>query len=116
MLFKYFFLNATSWASWFHLSFLEVRDVRTLFLSKKRIAYLAITVILLLPLLSTGCACFSISLIGKTRALDETVVSGKGKDKILLMDISGVLSAEEKGGFLPFQKEASIVSRIREEL
>ena len=90
--------------------------MRKLFLSKKRIAYLAITIILLLPLLSTGCACFSISLIGKTRALDETVVSGKGKDKILLMDISGVLSAEEKGGFLPFQKEASIVSRIREEL
>ena len=90
--------------------------MRTLFLFKKRIFYLAITIIPFLTLLSVGCACFSISLIEKTKALDETVISGKGRDKILLMDISGVLSNKEKQSLLPFQKELSIVSRIREEL
>jgi len=90
--------------------------VRTLFFLKKRIVHLIITIILLLPLFSVGCAFFSISLVGKTKALSETVISGRGKDKILLMDISGILSTREKGGLLSFQKEVSIVSRIREEL
>jgi protease-4 len=71
---------------------------------------------MMLFFLSAGCTCFSVPLIEKERAFDETVVSGEGKNKILLMDISGVLSTKEKGGLLPFQKEASIVSRVREEL
>jgi protease-4 len=90
--------------------------MRTLSLLKDRIVYLPITIILLLFLLSCACACFSLSLIEKTQALDEKVISGKGRDRILLMDVSGVLSNEEKGGLLSFQKEVSIVSRIREEL
>ena len=90
--------------------------MRILFLLRKRIVYLTLTIILFLSLLSAGCACFSISLIEKTKALDETVISGKGRDKILLMDISGILSTKERDGLLSFQKEASIVSRIREEL
>jgi len=90
--------------------------MKTLFMFKKRIFYPTITITLFLTLFSVGCACFSISLIEKTKALDETVISGKGRDKILLMDISGVLSNKGKQSFLPFQKELSIVSRIREEL
>ena len=90
--------------------------MKILCLVKEQKSYLAIMIVLFLSLLSAGCTCFSIPLMEKERSLDETVVSGKGKDKILLMDISGVLSTKEKGGRLPFQKEASIVSRVREEL
>jgi len=50
------------------------------------------------------------------KSLDETVITGKGKNKIILMDVSGVLSTKEKGSLLSFQKEVSIVSRVREEL
>jgi len=90
--------------------------MKKLFLAKEQESYLAITMILFLLVLSAGCTCFSIPLVEKELSLDETVISGKGKDKILLMDISGVISSKEKGGMLPFQKEASIVSRVREEL
>lgn len=63
-----------------------------------------------------GCTCFSIPLLEQTKEFDETVVSGKGRDKILLIDVSGVLSTGEKGGLNPFREEVSIVSRIQEEL
>jgi len=63
-----------------------------------------------------GCTCFSIPLMERDRELDETVVSGKGRDKILLMDISGTISSREKRGAISFRSEDSIVSRVREEL
>lgn len=63
-----------------------------------------------------GCTCFSIPLMDQVRELDETVVSGKGRDKILLMDISGTISSREKRGVLSFRSEDSPVSRVREEL
>jgi len=70
--------------------------------------------VLCMVLLTAGCACFSLSLVEKTQPLGETVISGKGKDKILLLDISGVLTTKGKDGM--FQQEASIVSRVREDL
>ena len=86
------------------------------FLFKKRMTCLMIACVLCMVLLTAGCACFSLSLVEKPQSLDETVISGKGKDKILLVDISGVLSTKGKCGLFPFQQEASIVSRVREEL
>ncbi|MCK5187298.1 MAG: signal peptide peptidase SppA, partial [Deltaproteobacteria bacterium] len=88
----------------------------TIFLVNERKTYLAITTILFLLVLSAGCTCFSIPVMERERSLGETVVSGEGKDKILLIDISGVISSKERGGMLPFQKESSIVSRVHEEL
>jgi len=75
-----------------------------------------ITTTCLFVFLIAGCTCFSIPLVEKTQSLDETVISGKGRDKVLLIDVSGILSAEEKGGTFSFRKDASIVARIREEL
>jgi len=75
-----------------------------------------ITTTCLFAFLIAGCTCFSIPLAEKTQSLDETVISGKGRDKVLLIDVSGILSAEEKGGTFSFRKDASIVARIREEL
>jgi len=63
-----------------------------------------------------GCTCFSIPLMERDRDLDETIVSGKGRDKILLLDISGTISSKEKRGGFPFKAEDSLVSRVREEL
>lgn len=90
--------------------------MKKLFLVNGQKSYLAITIILFLLVLSAGCTCFSIPVMERERSLGETVVSGEGKDKILLIDISGVISTKERGGMLPFQKESSIVSRVREEL
>jgi len=76
----------------------------------------SVTTICLFAFFIAGCTCFSIPLVERTQSLDETVISGKGRDKILLIDISGVLSTDERDGVFSFQKEASIVARIREEL
>ncbi len=46
----------------------------------------------LLVLLLSGCAGLNISLLPKTEALDEKVLEGEGKEKILLIDLDGVIS------------------------
>jgi len=84
--------------------------------AKVRKSYPGKILVLLVALVCAGCTCFSIPLVDRARSLDETVVAGKGKDKIVLIDISGVLSSKEKRGLLALQQEASIVARIREEL
>ena len=81
-----------------------------------RKSYRGTALVLLIALVCAGCTCFSIPLVDRERSLEETVVAGKGKDKIVLIDISGVLSSKEKKGLLAFQQEASIVARVREEL
>ncbi len=72
--------------------------------------------ILLLALLTmTGCV--SQGLFPKIGPLEETVVSGKGGDKVLLMDISGVLTSSRPSGFIDqFIDRPSLPARIKEEL
>ncbi|MBW7956404.1 MAG: signal peptide peptidase SppA [Deltaproteobacteria bacterium] len=48
--------------------------------------------------------------------LSEKVVGGKGDDKVLLLDISGMLTDEKPGGVLGFETEPNLTARIREEL
>ena len=80
-----------------------------------RKGYVTRTLTLVSILFLAGCTCFSIPLMQREGKLEETVVSGKGKDKILLVDISGVISSKERRGGL-FQGQSSMVSRLREEL
>ena len=44
-------------------------------------------------------ACVTINLPPGPGTLEEHKVSGTGKDKVLLMDISGVISSDNKDGF-----------------
>lgn len=84
-------------------------------LPSDRRGYVKTILILMSILFLAGCTCFSIPLMQREGKLEETVVSGKGKDKILLVDISGVISSKEQGRGL-FGERASMVSRVREEL
>ncbi|MEK7870750.1 MAG: signal peptide peptidase SppA [Nitrospirota bacterium] len=54
----------------------------------------------------------SVNLIAPVEPLKEKRISGKGKDKILLVDVSGVISGEEEG----LGGEPGLVERIKEEL
>ncbi len=65
---------------------------------------------------SLGCTFVSISLISPVEPLKETTVSGSGKDKILIIDISGIISEEGKSSLVGLSGEPDIVTRIREEL
>lgn len=66
--------------------------------------------------LSTGCAYVSIPLRQGVEPLEEKTLTGKGKNKILLVDISGVITEQEKKSFAGFGKEVGDVARIKEEL
>jgi protease-4 len=52
----------------------------------------------------------------RPRPLTEQVVSGSGTAKILLMDLTGVISSEERAGPLGFGRRESTVSRVQAEL
>ncbi|MGQ3683523.1 MAG: signal peptide peptidase SppA [Candidatus Loosdrechtia sp.] len=64
-----------------------------------------------------GCTLISISLIPPLGPLEETTVAGTGRDKILVIDISGIISSGRgKDGFASLSEKPDIVSRVREEL
>ena len=68
-------------------------------------------------LLLQGCTLVNIDLQPRIHPLKEETVEGKGKAKILLMDVSGVLSDESTGPLLgSAPPRVPIVARVREEL
>src|SRR5262245_59041138 len=68
-------------------------------------------------LLLTGCTVLSIDLQPRIRPLDEETVEGKGTAKILLMDLSGVLSDETLSLSLTTPPpRVPILARVQEEL
>jgi protease IV len=71
----------------------------------------------MLAALLQGCSLISIDLQPRIQGLEEETVEGKGKAKILLMDVSGVLSDETSGFVLGNPPpRVPIVARVREEL
>src|SRR2546426_6628328 len=73
---------------------------------------LSIIVTALLALVAAGC--ITISLFPQAMPLREKTVQGTAADKILMMDISGVIS--EKGSSNPLSESEDLVARIKEEL
>ena len=57
--------------------------------------------------------CITVNLPPGPAALQEYKVSGEGKDKILLMEVSGVISSESREGFYTYP---SLLATIKEEL
>lgn len=65
----------------------------------------------------SGCSLISVSLTPSVGPLQETTVTGTGKDKVLIIDISGIISEEDgKRGFASLSEEPDIVTRVKEEL
>ncbi|MBI5795140.1 MAG: S49 family peptidase, partial [Planctomycetes bacterium] len=67
-------------------------------------------------LLASGCSFISVSLVPYVAPLKETTVMGKGKEKVLIVEISGIISEEEKRGIAGLSGEPDMVARIKEEL
>ena len=57
--------------------------------------------------------CIHVDVFPGQGALQEVTISGTGRDKILLMDVSGALSTSRSSGLIP---EASLPARFKEEL
>ena len=67
--------------------------------------------------LLSGCAFFVVSLSEQPQPLTETTIEGKGRDKILLVDISGMITDQESSsGLINPQTEPSLVVQVKEAL
>ncbi len=71
----------------------------------------------LMFLLCEGCAYVSIPLTQSVRPLKEITLEGKGRNRILLIDISGTITSEKRRSLIGPDSEAdSPVARLKEEL
>jgi len=73
----------------------------------------------LIPLLVvflSGCAFVNVPLYTSAQPLQEKVLEGGGKTKILLVDLSGIISESEKAGPSLWTEEVPLLARLKEEL
>jgi len=73
-------------------------------------------IMLLFFIFPGGCTFLNISLVQAPSPLKEHVIEGKGRPKILLLDVSGFISERERGGTLSLGKRPSTVSQMKEAL
>jgi protease-4 len=66
--------------------------------------------------LFSGCAGLNISLLPKTEPLEEKVLEGEGRPKVLLIDLDGVISFKDERESLISRKGPSKVAFFREAL
>lgn len=74
--------------------------------------------LVLISVVAAGCVFVSTKgLLGRgPQPLEETVLFGQGKDKILFMEIQGLISEKKSSKPLQLQVEASMVSSVKEQL
>jgi protease-4 len=82
--------------------------------SEMKMKALLVVVIALLTL--SGCTGVHVSLLPQTKPLEERVLEGKGKPKILLVDLDGVISFQGETDILKFTERPSKVAFFREAL
>ena len=70
----------------------------------------------LLSCLFTGCAMITVEIGGKVSPYKEKTIEGEGDDKILLIDISGVITDKSRSGIAGINKELGMVEKIKEQL
>ncbi len=78
----------------------------------KKVIFTALVSILLTAL--SGCSFIKVSLVPEVQPLEERVLSGEGKDKILLMDITGVITSEEGSSVIGGTKKPGMLAEMRE--
>lgn len=64
----------------------------------------------------SGCAFLNVSLVPEERPLTERVLEGRGKPKILIVDLDGMISFKEEKDGLKIRSKPSKVSFLREAL
>jgi protease-4 len=79
------------------------------------IRWLGLLAPVVLLLILGGCAFVNVPLISPTRALEEKTVEGEGDTKILLLDVTGIIS-EEKRRVSGIFENVSMIDEFREAL
>jgi len=75
-----------------------------------------VPITILLACMLSGCAFISVPLMQPTQPLEEKTLEGEGRNKILLVDISGFISSEKKRSFADLDTGPDMVARVKEEL
>ena len=83
---------------------------------KKSMKQSFIVIVCAVFLFCSGCAFVNLPLTGYVEPLEEKTLTGTGKNKILLIDVSGVITEENKKSLSGFSTEINPVARIKEEL
>ncbi len=63
-----------------------------------------------------GCTLVKVSLTEEVQPLQEQVIAGSGKDKVLVLDLTGVITAAESAPKMADQKRPGLLPGIREAL
>lgn len=72
--------------------------------------------IFLVCIILTGCTFIEIPVYPSLQPFEETVLEGRGDKKILLLDISGVISENKQSTGLGLRQTTSLIDRLKEEL
>jgi protease IV len=75
-----------------------------------------LTILIVLGLMMTASGCASIHLGPSIKPFEEKVIMGKGSDKILLLDIQGLISNKTERSLTGFPIKMGMVERVREVL
>ena len=69
--------------------------------------------LILLSMMLAGCVSIELPRPGPLR---ERAIGGNGRDKVLLLDISGVITDEEDRGLMGLDQRVNLTARVKEEL
>lgn len=64
----------------------------------------------------SGCFTVKVNVVPEVQPLEERLISGEGKEKIVLIDISGVITSAEGGHPFGATREPGMLAQVREEL
>jgi len=63
-----------------------------------------------------GCTFLKVNIGDEVEPLTEQVIAGRGADKVLVMDLSGIIMGGESGSLLSDRKKPGLLARVREVL
>jgi protease-4 len=63
-----------------------------------------------------GCTFLKVNIGAEVEPLTEKSIAGEGKDKVLVLDISGIITSGEGGSPLSGKKQPSLIAQVREAL
>ena len=66
--------------------------------------------------LLTGCTFLKVSLTPETQPLEEQVLAGEGRSKVVVLDLSGMITSERSSSGLSGATEIGMIPLLREEL
>jgi protease-4 len=78
--------------------------------------YFLSIIIAFLFLMQSGCTFLKVNVIDEVQPFTEKVVSGEGRDKVLLLDLSGVIMSGDGEPVLGGRKKPGLIARMREAL